>query len=467
VIEAARQRRKFMRSRAKWGTLLVALAFAGGMSVEAQQTAPRRLTLREAIGLALKQNLSVRVASAQIEELEGTRERRRAPLLPHVTADALANRQNIDLAAMGISFPKISLPALGFSFAVPSVVGPFAHYDSRLSASQSLIDRHSYHNWKASERQEEAAKLDYQDARDLVIRQAAGLYLNAQASAAEVEAAESRVTTSQTLEKLARDQHAQGLATAVDEVRAQVQLARDQQTVLVARDTYQTSLLVLAHFLGLSPGAPLDLAEPLKFHHVESTDADQALHTALEARSDYAALFKQRDSLVEQLKASRARYLPTLSVNGDYGAIGRGFTSMAGTGEIQGTLTVTLFDRDRAGEKTELQSQLKRLNAQIDDLNREIEQELRKAVLDLESTENQVTVTEAALHLAERELSLAQDRFRNGVTDNIEVVTAQASLASAQDDRIMALAQHADAVMALVRSLGGTEKIYQTFLSEP
>jgi outer membrane protein TolC len=282
-----------------------------------------------------------------------------------------------------------------------------------------------------------------------------------------VEAAESRVTTSETLEKLARDQHSQGLATAVDEVRAQVQLARDRQNLLVARNTYQTSLLALAHFLGLSPGAPVALAEPLKFHHVEPADAGQALYTALEARSDYAALLKQRDSLEEQLKASRARYLPTLSVNGDYGAIGRGFGSLAGTGEIQGTLTVTLFDRDRAGEKTELQSQVKRLNAQIDDLNREIEQELRKAVLDLESTENQVTVTEAALHLAERELSLAQDRFRNGVTDNIEVVTAQASLASAQDDRIMALARHADAVMALVRSLGGTEKIYQTYVSEP
>jgi outer membrane protein TolC len=376
--------------------------------------------------------------------------------LPHINGDALANSQNIDLAALGISFPG-----------VPNVVGPFGHYDFRLSANQSLIDRHSYHNWKASEKQEEAAKLDYQDARDLVIRQAAGLYLNSQASAAEVEAAESRVTTSQTLEKLARDQHAQGLATAVDEVRAQVQLARDQQTVLVARNAYQTSLLALAHFLGISPGAPLELAESLKFHHVESTDAAQALHVAREARSDYAALLKQRDSLDEQLKASRARYLPTLSVNGDYGAIGRGFNTMAGTGEIQGTVTVTLFDRDRAGEKTELQSQVKRLNAQIDDLNREIEQELRTAVLNLESTESQVTLTEGALHLAERELSLAQDRFRNGVTDNIEVVTAQASLASAQDDRITALAQHADAIMALARSLGGTEKIYQTYLREP
>jgi outer membrane protein TolC len=445
-----------MQSMAKGITLFVALFLIAGTPGQAQQAAPQRLTLRDAITLALKQNLSVRVANTQVEELAGTRERRRASLLPHVNGNVLGNRENMDLGALGISFPG-----------APTVVGPFNHYDFRLSASQSLIDRHSYHNWKASEKQEEAAKLDYQDSRDLVIRQAAGLYLDAQASFAEAEAAETRVTTSQTLEKLARDQHAQGLATAVDEVRAQVQLARDQQNQLVARNNYQTSLLTLAHFLGLSPGVPLDLAESLKFHHVESADADRTLRTALEARSDYAALLKQHESLVEQLKASHARYLPTLSVNGDYGAIGRGFGSMVGTGQIQGTVTVTLFDRDRAGEKTELQSRLERLNLQIDDLNREIEQELRKAILDLESSENQVTVTESALHLAERELSLAQDRFRNGVTDNIEVVTAQSSLASAQDDRIMALARHADAVMALARSLGGTEKIYQAYLSEP
>jgi len=445
-----------MRLRAKWVVLFVVLSIAGGTRVEAQQIAPRYLTLQEAIRLALKQNLSVRVANTQVEELQGTRDRRRASLLPHVNGTALANYESIDLAAMGITGPNI-----------PAVVGPFAYYDFRLSASQSVIDRHSYHNWKASEKQEESAKLDYQDARDLVIRQAAGLYLDAQASAAEVEAVESRVTTSQTLAKLAHDQHAQGLATAVDEVRGQVQLARDQQNLLVARNAYQTSLLVLAHFLGLSPGTPLDLAEPLKFHHVESADANQALRNAIEARPDYSALLKQRESLVEQLKASRARYLPTLSINGNYGAIGGGSSSFEGTGQIQGTLTVTLFDRDRAGEKTEIQSRLKRLNAQIDDLNLEIDQELRKAALDLESSENQVSVTEAALHLAERELSLAQDRFRNGVTDNIEVVTAQASLANAQDDRIMALARHADAVIALARSLGGTEKNYQAYLAEP
>ncbi len=437
---------------------LAALLLASGKPVIAQQVSPQRLTLREAIELALKNNLSVRVAGTEVDELEGTRERRQASLLPRVTGDLLANRQNVNLTALGFS----GIPSLP----IPAVIPAFNHYDSRFFASQPVIDREAFHNWKASEKQEQASKLSYQDTRDLVVRETAGLYLDSEVGFAEVEAAESRVTTSQALEKLAHDQHDQGLATAVDLVRAQVQLARDRQTLLVARDAYQTSLLLLARFLGLSPGTPLELAGHMQFHSVAAPPVDEALRTALEVRADYRSLLSQRDSLVEQQKATHARYFPKLSVNGDYGALGT-TRAMAGIGEIQGTLTVTLFDWDRTGQRKELASRVQRLNLQIDDLTRGIEQDLRKALLDLDSAANQVSVTESALALAERELTLAQDRFRNGVTDNIEVVTAQDTLASAQDDRIMALARHADAGMALARALGNTEKIYQTYLGEP
>ena len=78
-----------------------------------------------------------------------------------------------------------------------------------------------------------------------------------------------------------------------------------------------------------------------------------------------------------------------------------------------------------------------------------------------------MTVTQAALDLAERELRLAEDRFRNGLTDNIEVVTAQDTLAAAQDDRIGALARHEDAQAALARALGATEQHYQKYVGGP
>ena len=144
--------------------------------------------------------------------------------------------------------------------------------------------------------------------------------------------------------------------------------------------------------------------------------------------------------------------------------MGRNFGSMPGIGEIQGTLSITLFDRDRNGEQIQLKNRLQRLNDQIDDMTRGIEQDIRKALLDLESTEQQVAVTQAGLDLAQQELRLAEDRFRNGVTDNIEVVTAQDALAAAQDDRITALARHADARAALTRALGATERNYQKYL---
>jgi outer membrane protein TolC len=422
----------------------------------AQQSVSQRLTMKDAITLALKNNLGVLVAGTRVDEAQGTRDRQLALLLPRVNSDILANRQNRNLQVAGISFPGI-----------PTVIGPFSFYDFRVFANQSLIDGQAYHAWKASQSQEQAAKLDYQDTRDLVIRQAAGLYLQSEFDWAEVQAAESRVVTSQALEKLARDQRASGLATGVDVLRAQVQLARDQQNLLAANDSYQTSLLELARFLGLKPGTPLELAEQLRFQHAQVPDLEQALPAALQARSDYRSLAAQREALLEQKKASHARYYPKLSVGGDYGPQGRNFGSMPEIGEIQGTISVTLFDKDRSGESKQLESRLARLNQQTEDLARGIEEELRKAALDLESTEQQVKVTDAAFELAKQELQLAEDRFRNGVTDNIEVVTAQDALAAAQDDRIAALARHADARMALVRALGASEKIYEQYLAQP
>ncbi len=417
--------------------------------------APNRLSLREAIALAVKNNLSVRVAGTQVDEAAGTRERRLSPLLPHASSQSYASLQNRNLRAFGFAFPGAP---------VPLTVGPFSNYDFRLYADQTLVDRHAYHTWEASKRQQDATKLTYQDMRDLVVRQAAGYYLDGQASAAEVEAAKARVETSQALERLARDQHSAGLATAVDVLRAQVQLQRDQQSLLVAQDNYQTALLVLQRFLGLRPGAPLELADRLEFRGIPLPDADQVLHSALEARADYRALRAQREALVEQQKASRARYLPTLSVSGNYGPFGRTFGELPGIGLIQGTLSFTIFDRDRSGEAKELQSRVQRVDEQIADLERGIEQELRKALLDLASAEQQVSVTQAGVDLAASELKLAQDRFRNGVTDNIEVITAQSSLQSAQDDHITALARHADARMALARALGATEQSYENYL---
>ncbi len=442
-----------MRLVAVVSILFCVVPFAGAQS----QPALLRLTLGDAIAQALKANLGVRVADAERAEVAGARERAASPLLPHASGDHVTSFQNRNLQALGISMPGIPIPA---------VVGPFSNYDYRVFASQTILDRQAYHAWKSSQRQQDATALSYQDTRDQVIRQAGGLYFDAQAAQAQVEADQARVATSEALLKLAQDQHAAGLATAVDVVREQVQLQRDQQTLLVARDNYETSILNLQRFLGMRPGEPLELAEKLEFHPVELPNTDEAIPAAIESRSDYRSLMSQREGLLEQEKASRARYLPKFSIDGNYGVLGRSYGTMPGIGLVEGVISIDLFDRDRSGEKKELASQVRRVDSQIGDLERGIEQDVRKAVLDLQSAAQQVTVTQSGLDLTQRELSLAQDRFKNGLTDNIEVITAQTSLQSAEDDHISALARHSDAALALARALGATETNYRKYLGE-
>lgn len=422
----------------------------------AQSSDPYRLTLRDAIDKGLQANLSVLVADSQVQEAEGTSTRRFSQLLPRVRTRSYANLQTVNLAALGINFPG-----------VPTLIGPFSNYDFRVSADQSVVDLQSYRAWKASQSQVRSDKLDYQDARDLIIRSIASLYLNGQAAQARIEAAQTRVAASDALYKLARDKHDAGTATGVDVLRAQVQLANDKQALLVAQNQYKQSLLVLARNIGMNPGTPLELAEPLQYQPVPRAQAESLVPSALLSRPEYLSLASQRQGLVEQQRANRARYYPKVSITGNYGGLGRSFGSIEPTGLIQGQVDFTIFDRDRSGEAQELTSRVHRVDDQISDLRRGIEEEVREALLNLDSAADQVTVAKEGRDLAQRELELTQDRFQSGVTNNVEVVTAQDELARAQENYIVAVTSYSDAKFALARAAGGTEKNIGQYLANP
>ncbi len=434
-------------------TVLLAGGIAGlapGARLAAQEPVPYRLTLKDAIERALRANLSVLLGATRVDEAEGASERSRAAaLLPRVNGEVYANAQNRDLRAFGLSLPGIP---------IPSVVGPFSNYDFRMYAQQNVIDLASYRNWKASEMAVEADKMDLADARDLIVRVVAGLYLNAQSAEARSAAAQTRVTDSETLYKLAKDKHDAGTATGVDVLRAEVQLANDRQALLIAHNEAKQALLELERNLGMDPGTPVELAEPLEYRAVNQEQTEALLPGALAARADYRSLAEQREELVEQQKANRARLYPKVSVSGNFGGIGRSIGGVQATGLIQGQVDFTVFDRDREGEAAELASRLKRIDDQIADLRRGIDEDLRAALLNLESAVEQVTVAKQGQELARRELQEAQDRFQSGTANNVEVVTAQDELARAEENYILAVSSHVDAKFALARAQGDTEK---------
>jgi outer membrane protein TolC len=436
------------------GALLRIVSVARAQEAQSQgPTQPNRLTLREAIRLGLQANLSVLVAESRVKEAAGTRARRLANLLPKSRVDTSLALQKVNLQVHG----------LNVSF-IPGVVGPFSSYDFRVYVEQPVLDLQSYHAWKSGEQGERAARHDYQSSRDLVVRVVASLYLDAQSAAALVRSAETRVSISQVLLKLANDQHDSGVATGLDVLRAKVQVANDQQTLLNARNTAQTKLLTLARNIGVNLAIPVVLADVLAYEPVPTPDIAASVTAALGNRSDYLSLLRQRDQQVELQKASRARSWPRLSVSGDYGGTGLTLPSITSTGSLQGVLSLTVFDHDRKGERAEIEARLQRLNSQIADLRAQIEEDIREALLNLESTGSEVRVAEEGLVLSQQELELARVRFQAGTSNNVEVVTAQENFTRAQQNQVSALTRYADAKIALANALGATEKNYERFL---
>ncbi len=197
----------------------------------------------------------------------------------------------------------------------------------------------------------------------------------------------------------------------------------------------EQALLLLARNIGMRPGTPIALAEALRFQPVDAPAIESAVAGSLDVRADYRSLAAQREAFLLQQRAAQARYLPKVSVSGDYGGIGRSFGELRATGTLRGGISVTLFDRDRQGEHIELESRLRRMDHQLADMRPAIEQEVRAAMLDLDSAAEQVTVAAQGRELAGKELELARERFQSGVANNIEIVSAQDALARALERR--------------------------------
>ena len=87
----------------------------------------------------------------------------------------------------------------------------------------------------------------------------------------------------------------------------------------------------------------------------------------------------------------------------------------------------------------------------------QVEEDVRLALTTLRTAAVQVRAASESVMLAQRELEMARDRFKAGVADNLEVVSAQTSLANARDAQVTALAQHNAARLNLAAALGRAE----------
>ena len=160
-----------------------------------------------------------------------------------------------------------------------------------------------------------------------------------------------------------------------------------------------------------------------------------------------------------ELQSARAEHLPSLSVVGDYGSSGITPDSFAlPTRRVAVQLNVPIFNGGLTqGRVTAAASRERQTELTLADVRGQVEEDVRLALTTLRTAAVQVRAAEESVTLAQRELEMSRDRFRAGVADNLEVITAQVSLANARVAQVTALAQHNAARLNLAAALGRAE----------
>jgi len=431
--------------------------YLGGVPTGKASSTPLALSLEDAVTRGLRQNLGGLLSTDAVSGAQGERWQALSALLPNLTTATSFGVRQVDLkATIGINVP---VPG------VPPVTGPFGVFDTRAYLDQSVFNWESIERTRSSSAQVKSAQYSYKNARELIVLVVVSNYLLVIADQSQVESALAQRDTAKALFDQTTDQKKAGLAAAVDVLRSDVELQSREQRLIVARNALAKQKLVLARAIGLPAGQTFDITTEVAYQPLTTSTLDEALQQAYSSRADFKSLTEQVRSAELQKKAASAERYPALSALVDYGAIGTNPASSHGTVDAAGVLRFPIFQGGRVhGDNLVADSLLARARQRLEDLRASIDQQVRDAFLDLQDTAQEVSVEKNAVGLATQTLEQSRDRFSAGVTDNIEVVQAQESLADANDAYIASLYRYNTAKISLARAIGFAESNYALYL---
>lgn len=435
--------------------------FFGSVTARLATDAALKLSLDDAIDLGLKNNLGLKEAENSEKSVHGQRNEALQAFLPTLTLTGSTGVHQQNLVMMGFT------PGVMKKFGYVGVSGITRDEltEGRIQFSQTLFSAPVMAAWKAVGAAERSADFARMNARSEVVQQVASAYLHAIAAASEVDNAQALEAEDQLLLRHAQAAHEAGTASNLDELRARVQLQAQQQALLAAQNTFEKNLILLKREIGLDPGQKIVLTDPAPFSELATQTPEELRAVAYKNRPDYQQLQNQAIEFKAIRTAYRGRRLPSLSFNGNYAISQVGGIGSHGDLAAIGTLNFPLLrEASLRGDTDAAQAHLDAVNAQLADLRGQIDLQVRSALLDVKATSRLVEVARSNVDLATRALADETDRVNAGVDDNLPLVTAQATLATAQSSLVESLYQYNLSKLSLARAAGVLETQYHSYL---
>ncbi|WP_413267177.1 TolC family protein [Floridanema flaviceps] len=429
------------------------------------------LTLEQAIELAERNNRPLQVARLQAEQAQAQLREARAALYPTVDLSATVqggrNAQNefdferaqrtrerqIDAAReaarrQGVPFveppEQLSEPgALSLSGTIQAEYSLLngGRRNAQIRAAQEALRGAQL----AVEALSEQTRLDVSNA-----------YYDLQLADEQVRIAESAVRNAEQSLRDAIALEQAGLGTRFDTLRAQVQLANQNQLLVTNRAQQQVNRRQLAQILSVPQSINIVAADPVEIAGLWNLTLEESIVRAFQNRAELEQQLAQRNVAEQQRRVALAARRPQVTLFANYNLLevfndGLG---LADGYQVGARLNWNLFDGGAARARAAQQeAAIEIAETQFADRRNLIRFQVEQAFYNLNANLQNIQTARLAVTQAAEALRLARLRFQAGVGTQTEVIDAENSLTEAQGNLVRAVIDYNRSLATLTRSV--------------
>lgn len=439
----------------QWVGILLLFTLITLPAPAAAQGRQNYFTLEKAISHALESSYKIKARNERVEQASDIMKQARADFLPKLGTAYSYNR----LSEPPVSRVSRAVSPIGTT--VPLVVGTEDNFRWTWFLRQPLFTGFALvSSYKLAELGIDQSQLEAElEKLDLVLR-VKEAYFNILGADKAVEVAQTTVESLTQTVKVARSFFEVGMIPINDVLKAEVELANAEQSLVRGKNAAETTRSSFNTLLVRPVNAPVEV-EDILVYKPEVGEYNAFEKKALEARPEIKILDVNIQQTDQQIRLAKSKYYPEISFTYQYISEGDE-ASVKGSPYVDANhweaLVVanwTFWEWGKtyyAGrEKESLKRQLTETKADVED---GIRLQVKQAMVDLDSSAKNIPTTQKGVDAGEENLRVNAERYKAQVSTITDLLDAQTLLARARLDYYRALYDHNQARARLERALG-------------
>ncbi len=437
---------------------LMGWAFCTQVVAQESSPTPMRLTLDQAIGLALKQNHSVRLRSLSVEQMQSKKDEARSDYLPQIkTSGSVLHVTELE----GITIPAGAFGSNSSTGPVPSKPlfidqGSATGYTGGVGLEQPLTQLFRIHQANIAAKEDVlVAKTQLDQTQDAVALQVRQLYYNILINQRKLEASQDQLAAAQVKDEDSRSDVAQGNALEISALQSKASILQTQQQSLTLRLQGNDLRRQLADTLGLPVTTPIDLDPRTSAAPLDIPSRAEAVRIALLQNQDLKAARQTLIKAEAGLAAAKDAYIPDVTALSRYSYQSGVPLLVHNFGTFGFSLHFDLFDGGRREANVrEARSEARSAEVAVDKLQSEIEVQVQGIYDRIDELKQMVDVAEQAVKVRTEAARLADRQFEQNAALSSTRSQTHADLAGATASLLEANCDLSLAEADLKRTIG-------------